>query len=59
MKEARSFRVEAVVLRHADWGEADRMLTLYTRERGKVRQLPRGHGGSARARPAISNRSRA
>jgi DNA repair protein RecO (recombination protein O) len=42
MAEQRSFRVEAVVLRHADWGEADRLLTLYTRERGKVRALAKG-----------------
>jgi DNA repair protein RecO (recombination protein O) len=42
MSEARSFRVEAVVLRHADWGEADRILTLYTRERGKVRAIAKG-----------------
>ena len=42
MSEARSFRVEAVVLRHADWGEADRLLTLYTRERGKVRAIAKG-----------------
>ncbi len=42
MKAARSFRVEAVVLRHADWGEADRILTLYTRERGKVRAIAKG-----------------
>ena len=42
MKEARSFRVEAVVLRHSDWGEADRILTLYTRERGKVRAIAKG-----------------
>jgi DNA repair protein RecO (recombination protein O) len=42
MKEARSFRVEAVVLRHTDWGEADRILTLYTRERGKVRAIAKG-----------------
>ena len=33
MAEQRSFRVEAVILRHADWGEADRLLTLFTRER--------------------------
>jgi DNA repair protein RecO (recombination protein O) len=38
----RSFRVEAVVLRHADWGEADRMLTLYTREHGKLRAIAKG-----------------
>jgi len=42
MTEQRSFRVEAVVLRHADWGEADRLLTLYTRERGKVRAIAKG-----------------
>jgi DNA repair protein RecO (recombination protein O) len=42
MREARSFRVEAVVLRHADWGEADRILTLYSRERGKVRAIAKG-----------------
>jgi DNA repair protein RecO (recombination protein O) len=42
MSEFRSFRVEAVVLRHADWGEADRLLTLYTRERGKVRAIAKG-----------------
>ena len=28
----RSKRVEAVVLRHSDWGEADRILVLYSRE---------------------------
>jgi DNA repair protein RecO (recombination protein O) len=39
---ARSFRVEAVVLRHSDWGEADRLLTLYTLEMGKVRALAKG-----------------
>jgi DNA repair protein RecO (recombination protein O) len=42
MSEARSFRIEAVVLRHADWGEADRILTLYTCERGKVRAIAKG-----------------
>ena len=42
MTEQRSFRVEAVILRHSDWGEADRILTLYTRERGKVRAIAKG-----------------
>lgn len=38
----RSFRVEAVVLKHKEHGEANRMLTLYTRQRGKVRALAKG-----------------
>lgn len=38
----RSFRVEAVVLRHSDWGEADRLVGLYTREMGKVRAIAKG-----------------
>jgi DNA repair protein RecO (recombination protein O) len=40
--QPRSFRVEAVVLRHANWGEADRMVTLYTREKGKLRAIAKG-----------------
>ena len=42
MNEPRSFRVQAVVLRHANWGEADRLLTLYTREQGKLRAIVKG-----------------
>ena len=42
MTDFRSFRAAAVVLRHADWGEADRLLTLYTREQGMVRALAKG-----------------
>lgn len=38
----RSQRVEAVVLRHYDWGEADRILVLFTRELGKVRAIAKG-----------------
>lgn len=37
-----TLRVEAVVLRHSDWGEADRMLGLYTREQGKLRAVAKG-----------------
>src|SRR5512133_767864 len=40
--QPRSFRVEAVVLRHANWGEADRIVTLYTREQGKLRAVAKG-----------------
>lgn len=42
MTDFRSFRVSAVVLRHKDWGEADQLLTLYTRELGKVRAVAKG-----------------
>ncbi len=38
----RSQRVEAIVLRHADWGEADRILWLFTRETGKVKVIAKG-----------------
>jgi len=41
-KLERSLRVEAVVLRHSDWGEADRLLTLFTREAGILRALAKG-----------------
>lgn len=38
----RSFRVEAVVLSHADWGEADRLLRLFSREHGKLGAVAKG-----------------
>ncbi len=41
-KRARSLRVEAVVLRHVDYGEADRLLTLFTPQLGKTRALAKG-----------------
>lgn len=38
----RSYRVEGIVLRRTDFGEADRLVTLYTRERGKLRVVAKG-----------------
>ncbi len=38
----RSFRVDAVVLRHSEYGEADRLLTLFTRQLGKIHALAKG-----------------
>ena len=38
----RSFRVEGVVLRHTNYGEADRFVGLFTREMGKVRAIAKG-----------------
>jgi DNA repair protein RecO (recombination protein O) len=42
MPDFHSFRVEAVILRHNDYGEADRMLTIYTAQIGKTRALVKG-----------------
>jgi DNA repair protein RecO (recombination protein O) len=39
---ARSYRVEAVVLRRIDFGEADRVLVLFTREHGKQAVVAKG-----------------
>lgn len=38
----KTLRVEAVILRHSDYGEADRLLTLYSREQGKLRAIAKG-----------------
>ncbi len=38
----RTLRVEAIILQHSDWGEADRILRLYTREQGKLRAIAKG-----------------
>lgn len=42
MAKPRSYRTEGIVLRRSDVGEADRLLTLYTREHGKIRALAKG-----------------
>lgn len=41
-REVRLRRVEALVISHAEFGEADRLLVLYTREMGKIRALAKG-----------------
>jgi DNA repair protein RecO (recombination protein O) len=38
----RVYRTEAIVLRHGDLGEADRILSVYTPERGKLRLVAKG-----------------
>src|SRR5512135_3085459 len=42
MPEFHSFRVDAVILRHSDYGEADRLLTVYSAQLGKTRALVKG-----------------
>ncbi|RPJ38354.1 MAG: DNA repair protein RecO [Chloroflexi bacterium] len=38
----RTLHTEVVVLRHTDWGEADRLLVLFSREAGKLRAVAKG-----------------
>ena len=42
MARERTYRSEAIVLRRSNFGEADRMLTLYSKEFGKIRALAKG-----------------
>jgi len=41
-RRQRTFRAQAVVLKHKDWGEADRLLSLYTLEFGKIQAIAKG-----------------
>jgi DNA repair protein RecO (recombination protein O) len=38
----RLYRTDALILRRADFGEADRLITVYTPQRGKLRLLAKG-----------------
>jgi DNA repair protein RecO (recombination protein O) len=40
--ENRSYRAQAIVIRHREFGEADRVLSLYTLEHGKVQAIAKG-----------------
>ncbi len=42
MPRERTFRGEAIVLRRSDFGEADRLLTLFSRDYGKIRAIAKG-----------------
>ena len=42
MARVRTYRAEALVLRRSDFGEADRLLTLLTRDQGKLRAIAKG-----------------
>jgi len=42
MARERTYRSEAIVLKRTDFGEADRLLTLFTRDFGKVRAIAKG-----------------
>lgn len=42
MARPRTLRTEAIVLRRSDFGEADRLLTLYSPDHGKLRAIAKG-----------------
>lgn len=42
MGRERTYRSEAIILRRTDFGEADRLLTLYSRQHGKIRAIAKG-----------------
>ncbi len=41
-KAPRQFRSQAIILSRRDFGESDRLLTLFTPERGKIRAIAKG-----------------
>jgi DNA repair protein RecO (recombination protein O) len=42
LDRSRLYRIEAIVTHRSDWGEADRLLTVLSRERGKLRLNAKG-----------------
>ncbi len=42
MARERTYRTESIILRRTDFGEADRLLTLFSREYGKIRAIAKG-----------------
>ncbi|HEX2324037.1 MAG TPA: DNA repair protein RecO, partial [Chloroflexota bacterium] len=42
MKLERVYRTEGVVLRRQDFGEADRIISLYSPQHGKIRAIAKG-----------------
>jgi DNA repair protein RecO (recombination protein O) len=42
MKTPRIYRTEALIIKHFDYGEADRILTLYTPRLGKISAIAKG-----------------
>lgn len=41
-QESRTYRAQAIVIGHTEYGEADRILKLYTLEKGKVSAIAKG-----------------
>ena len=41
-RSSRTFRAQGLVLRHFEYGEADRILTIFTLEHGKIKAIAKG-----------------
>ncbi len=41
-RESRSYHTQAIVLGHSEYGEADRILKLFTREKGRISAIAKG-----------------
>ena len=42
MARERTYRTEAIVLKRTDFGEADRLLTLFSKDLGKISAIAKG-----------------
>jgi DNA repair protein RecO (recombination protein O) len=42
LRESRSYRTQAIVLSHIEYGEADRIIKLFTAEKGKITAIAKG-----------------
>jgi DNA repair protein RecO (recombination protein O) len=42
MRQQHSYSIEAIILKHTDIGEADRILTLFTPSKGKIHAIAKG-----------------
>lgn len=42
MREQRAFKTEGIILKRSNYGEADKILTVYTKYHGKVRAIAKG-----------------
>src|SRR5258708_6422672 len=42
MRQQRSYSIEAIILKRTDYGEADRILTLFTPTKGKMHAIAKG-----------------
>jgi DNA repair protein RecO (recombination protein O) len=42
MRELRTFKTEGIILKRSNYGEADRILTIFTKHYGKIRVMAKG-----------------